>query len=453
MTTKLLTALLLGTSILGSAGLAYAEDVTLTIESWRTDDLPIWQDKIIPAFEAKHPGHQGGVRADRRRPNTTPRSTPSSQGGTRRRHHHLPAVRRVAGAVQGGPARRPHRPAGHGELLADVAKVAWPTDDGKPTFCVPMASVIHGFIYNKDAFDKLGITRRRRPMDEFFADLDKIKADGTYIPLDMGTHDQWEAATMGYQNIGPNYWKGEDGRKALIAGTQKLTDAALGRAVRASSPSGSPISATASRRRPIRTARTCSRSAAPPSIRPARGRSPASSSQARPQDGRLPAAGRRRPATSATSPTMSTSRWASTPRAKNPDAAKTFLTWVASRRVRRRSTPTRCRASSRLTSHADRRSRIRWPRSSSPGASKCKSTIRSTYQILSRGTPNLENETWAESANVINGTDTPEAAAKKLQDGLDSWYKPAQAIVRPDADIATISAGPRYCCATRPSSA
>ena len=38
---------------------------------------------------------------------------------------------------------------------------------------------------------------------------------------------------------------------------------------------------------------------------------------------------------------------------------------------------------------------------------KCKSTIRSTYQILSRGTPNLENETWNASANVINGTETP----------------------------------------------
>ena len=44
---------------------------------------------------------------------------------------------------------------------------------------------------------------------------------------------------------------------------------------------------------------------------------------------------------------------------------------------------------------------------------KCKPTIRSTYQILSRGTPNLENETWVESANVINGTDTPEVAAQE----------------------------------------
>jgi hypothetical protein len=38
---------------------------------------------------------------------------------------------------------------------------------------------------------------------------------------------------------------------------------------------------------------------------------------------------------------------------------------------------------------------------------KCQSTIRSTYQILSRGTPNLENETWNASANVIKGTETP----------------------------------------------
>ncbi|MCB2151600.1 MAG: extracellular solute-binding protein, partial [Rhodobacteraceae bacterium] len=102
---------------------------------------------------------------------------------------------------------------------------AWQTDDGAHTFCVPMASVIHGFIYNKTAFAELGIEVPATEAD-FFAALDKIKADGTYIPMAMGTNDQWEAATMGYNNIGPNYWKGEDGRRALIAGTQKLTDEA-----------------------------------------------------------------------------------------------------------------------------------------------------------------------------------------------------------------------------------
>jgi hypothetical protein len=56
MKTKLLTALLLGSSVLGFAGVASAADATLNIESWRGDDLAIWQEKIIPAFEAKNPG-------------------------------------------------------------------------------------------------------------------------------------------------------------------------------------------------------------------------------------------------------------------------------------------------------------------------------------------------------------------------------------------------------------
>jgi raffinose/stachyose/melibiose transport system substrate-binding protein len=40
----------------------------------------------------------------------------------------------------------------------------------------------------------------------------------------MGTNDQWEASTMGNNNIGPNYWKGEEGRLALLKGDQRLTD-------------------------------------------------------------------------------------------------------------------------------------------------------------------------------------------------------------------------------------
>src|SRR5438270_8427533 len=109
--------------------------------------------------------------------------------------------------------------------FGDVAKSAWITDDGKDVFCVPMASVIHGFIYNKDAFDKLGL-KPPTTQDDFMSVLAAIKKDGTYIPLAMGTSEQWEAATMGFQNIGPNYWHGEEGRLALIAGKQKFTDPA-----------------------------------------------------------------------------------------------------------------------------------------------------------------------------------------------------------------------------------
>lgn len=61
-----------------------------------------------------------------------------------------------------------------------VAKTAWQTDDGSITFAVPMASVITGFIYNKDAFDSLAI-ETPETQDQFYAALDKIKEDGTYI--------------------------------------------------------------------------------------------------------------------------------------------------------------------------------------------------------------------------------------------------------------------------------
>ena len=45
---------LLSTTLVATS--AMAEDVTLTIESWRNDDLALWQDQIIPAFEAANPG-------------------------------------------------------------------------------------------------------------------------------------------------------------------------------------------------------------------------------------------------------------------------------------------------------------------------------------------------------------------------------------------------------------
>jgi len=219
MTTRTLTMALLASTLL--TGAAQAQDVTLTIESWRNDDLTIWQDKIIPAFEAENPGIKVVF-------------SPSAPA----EYNAVLNSKLDAGSAGDLITCRPFDASlelyNKGKLadltdleamanFSPVARSGWSTDDAAHTFCVPMASVIHGFIYNKDAFTALGIEVPKTEA-EFFAALDKIKADGTYIPMAMGTNDQWEAATMGYNNIGPNYWKGEDGRLALIAGTQKLTD-------------------------------------------------------------------------------------------------------------------------------------------------------------------------------------------------------------------------------------
>ncbi|MDP9138223.1 MAG: ABC transporter substrate-binding protein, partial [Pseudomonadota bacterium] len=218
---KGLKSLLLAASVLaGLSGSVLAG--SLKIESWRNDDADIWKNKIIPAFNAKYPDIQVEFAP------TPPKDYNASlnarlEGGTAGdlitcrpfdasldlfNKGHLAALNDLKGM----------------EGFSEVARSAWTTDDGKSTFCVPMGSVIHGFIYNKEAFEKLGLTEPKTE-EEFFAALEKIKADGTYIPLGMGTADQWEAATMGFQNIGPNYWKGEEGRAKLIKGEAKLTDA------------------------------------------------------------------------------------------------------------------------------------------------------------------------------------------------------------------------------------
>src|SRR5215510_14439080 len=153
---SLLVALSLVLTACGAkATQAPAEKVTLTIESWRNDDLSIWSDKIIPAFEAKYPNiHvvfsptapadyngvldtklQGGTAGDLITCRPFDASLKLFRSG------YLPSLNDLPGI----------------QSFGDVAKSAWITDDGKDAFCVPMASVIHGFFYNKDVFDKYGL--------------------------------------------------------------------------------------------------------------------------------------------------------------------------------------------------------------------------------------------------------------------------------------------------------
>lgn len=418
MKTQALTALLMASSILGSAGMAFAADATLTIESWRNDDLAIWQEKLIPAFEAKNPGikvvfapsapteYNAALNAklDAGSAGDLITCRPFDASLELYKKGQLADLASLSGM----------------ENFSDVAKAAWTSDDGKATFCVPMASVIHGFIYNKEAFEKLGITPPATEA-EFFAALDKIKADGTYVPMAMGTKDLWEAATMGYQNIGPTYWKGEEGRLALIKGEQKLTDAQwvepfaalakwkpyLGDGFEAQSYPDSQNLFTLGRA----------------AIYPAGSwEISVFNTQAQFKMGAFPPPVKNAGDTCYISDHNDIGIGLNA-KSKNPEAAKTFLTWVASPEfatIYANALPGFFSLNSAAVKMADPLAQefVSW-------REKCKPTIRSTYQILSRGTPNLENETWVESANVINGTSTPEAAAKKLQDGLASWYKPA----------------------------
>ncbi|MBN9024210.1 MAG: carbohydrate ABC transporter substrate-binding protein [Rhizobiales bacterium] len=402
----------------GFAAPAFAEDVTLTIESWRNDDLPIWQEKLIPAFEAKNPGIKLNFAPSAPTEYDAALGAKLDAGSAGDIITCRPFDKSLALFQKGQLASLNDLPGI--DKFSSVAKSAWITDDGKDTFCVPVAAVIHGFIYNKEAFDKLCISVPQTE-DEFFAALEKIKADGTYIPLAMGTKDLWEAATMGYQNIGPNYWKGEEGRLALIAGKQKLTD-----------PQWVEPFATLAKWAPYmgdgfeaqtypdsQNLFTLGRAA----IYPAGSWEIAGfNQQAQFKMGAFPPpvkkAGDECYISDHTDLAIGLNA-----KSAHPAEAKKFLEWVASpefAEIYANALPGFFSLSSTPVKMQDPLAEefVSWRQ-------KCKPTIRSTYQILSRGTPNLENETWTESANVINGTDTPQQAAEKLQKGLDSWFKPA----------------------------
>ena len=136
-----------------------AEQVTITIESWRNDDLSIWQDQIIPAFEAQNPNIKVVFSPSAPAEYNGVLNT-KLEGGTA---GDLITCRPFDASLslydKGYLASLTDLPGM--ENFGDVAKSAWITDDGKDVFCVPMASVIHGFFYNKDIFDKYGIAGTR----------------------------------------------------------------------------------------------------------------------------------------------------------------------------------------------------------------------------------------------------------------------------------------------------
>jgi len=406
----------LGLTTLAGGALA---QTTITIESWRNDDANIWNEQIIPAFEAEHPDIN--VEFNPTAPTEYNAALNSRlEGGTA---GDLITCRPFDASLdlfnKGYLAQLNDVPGM--ENFSEVAKSAWTTDDGTTTFCVPMASVIHGFIYNEEIFDELGLTPPTTQA-EFYTVLDKIKEDGNYAPLDLGTADQWESATMGFQNIGPNYWKGEEGRKALLAGAQKLTDQPYVDtwAELAKWAPYLPEGYQAQKYPDSQNLFTLGQAA----IYPAGSWDITTfETQGDFEFGAFP------PPVANAGDTCYISDHtdigiglnAGSP---NQEAAKAFLSWVASPEF--------------ATIYANALPGF-FPLSSAPveiedpvaqefvsWREDCESTIRNSYQILSRGTPNLENELWNVSAQVINGTMTPEDAAKQAQAGLDSWYKPAQ---------------------------
>ena len=261
-------------------------------------------------------------------------------------------------------------------------------------------------------------------MAEFHEILDKLKKDGTYTPIDMGTADQWEAATMGFQNIGPDYWNGETGRLALIAGKEKYTDPQY-IAVFKELASWAPYMGNGFQAQKYPDSQNLF-SLGKAAIYPAgswdistfRG-------QAQFPIGAFPtAAAGRRHAVLHLRPHRH--RHGREFGVQEQGGRKEIPRMAGDAGIRRRSTPTRCRASSRS---AKRRSRSRTlSRPTMVGWRKdCKSTIRNSYQILNaRHAEPGERTLERLGAGDQRHDDARTPPASRCRTDLDKWYKPGK---------------------------
>ena len=140
----------------------------LVIESWRNDDADAWNNAIIPAFNAKYPDievifqttipvqYAGSMNAKLEGGTAGDLITciPFDQSLKLFNRGWLDSLNSLGGL----------------DNYPQVAKDAWSTDDGSDLFCVPMASVSHGFMYNKEIFAELGLSIPKTE-SEFFATL------------------------------------------------------------------------------------------------------------------------------------------------------------------------------------------------------------------------------------------------------------------------------------------
>ncbi|MEM6530189.1 MAG: ABC transporter substrate-binding protein, partial [Chloroflexota bacterium] len=209
-------------------GAVSAQDdvVELTMGSWRTEDIPQW-DLIIAAFNEEFPNIQISFEPTLNTEYDQSLLAQLDAGGgpdlitCRPFDISLALFERgyladVTGIVDGATLED------GSAAFGPVARSGWIAGDGESMYCIPMASVLHGFFYNEVLFADNGWAVPETT-EEFLALMAEIEEAGV-TPLAMGTSDGWTNWTMGFHNNAPNWYGGEAGRQALIAGDAMITD-------------------------------------------------------------------------------------------------------------------------------------------------------------------------------------------------------------------------------------
>ncbi|OEO31494.1 hypothetical protein VW23_001180 [Devosia insulae DS-56] len=408
---------MLGVSLIAMSGAAVAQSVTLTLGSWRTEDLAVWQDKVLPAFEAAHPD----INVEFAPVNTN--------------EYNAAMQSQIEGGA--GPDLITCRPfdvnnewIGRGyftkldglaglENFDATAKAAWTVDGA--TYCVPVAAVLAGFYYNVDIFKELGLSVPTTAA-EFTAVLQAIKDNGKYTPLAVGSAESWQLAYNGLYSIGPAYWKGEEGRLGLIDGTKKLTDADFVSAIAAFQawkpflPNGQEALSYSDMTQLF----TLGKAAILPDGSWNINQVTSTGLNVGVFGPPAVEAGGQRYLQEM--PDMAIGINAAS---KNQDAAKTFLSWVSGPEFQQ------IYVNTAPGFFAMSNQPVKYDNALAQAFADLKTgallTPRLALDRLSAGTPPLDDETWRLLQVMMTSDTTPDAVAAELQAGLSSWYSPQSA--------------------------
>jgi len=190
-----------------------AEEITLTLGSWRVDDVAAWE-VITAAFKEEYPNIT--VKFDPTNPpdyNATLRTQLETGTGP-----DLYFVRSFATGRElfdaGYVASLKDLP-GITDTFSEGSRAPWSTDAGEP-YAVPIIAVSHGIYYNKDIFAANGI-EVPATWEELMAASQKL-LDAGVIPFANGTKDAWDINEVVMMQFIPSNIGGYEGRMAYLNG-------------------------------------------------------------------------------------------------------------------------------------------------------------------------------------------------------------------------------------------
>lgn len=206
-------------SVLSSVTILGAEKVTLTLGSWRVDDVEA-VNKVLAAFKAKNPNID--IKFNPTNPpdyNAVLRT--QLTGGTGPDLMYLRSFKISADLYKDGFLAP----------ITDMPKLKanftegnlspWTNDKGV-IYGLPFMAVSHGIYYNADIFKKYKI-KVPATWEQLMAAAKKLKAAGV-IPFSNGSKDQWDMNEIVFMNLLPDFIGGRASRLEYETGKVPFND-------------------------------------------------------------------------------------------------------------------------------------------------------------------------------------------------------------------------------------